>query len=313
MKDNAAFYYLCLLRIKGIGGFRVIELIRNADSSFNAWEKIDVTPSTKRQIENGVSQEIEKCEAQGFSLSCPSDASYPFNLKDFASVAPVVYSKGQYSPVDDLAVGVVGTRRFSDYGKEAAEFFVDGLARAKVTVVSGLMRGIDTFAHYQALKSGGRTLAVLGSGINVVVPPENRDLYDQIAKSGAVFSQFPLDLTPTAYTFPIRDELIAALSKVILVIEAPLKSGALITAKAALDQGKEVFVVPGEIFSPQSEGCHELIKNGARLVTNPQEILEDLGISAHQPKGMVDLDDSLLSSEEKTILGLLSQGVNEVN
>lgn len=314
MLSDEVFYYLCLLRINGLGGSRVMDLVKNNGSAGNAWENLQLSSNIKDEIANGVIREIEKAGSLGFWLSCPGSSTFPLNLAYFPQVAPVIYGKGEFHIVDEQSLAVVGTRRLSDYGKEVTEFFVQGLIMAKVTIVSGLMRGIDTIAHRAALKFGGRTIAVLGSGINVIVPLENGDLYHEIARSGAVVSQFSLDTQPTKFTFPIRDELIAALSRAILVIEAPEKSGALITAKFALDQGKEVYVIPGEIFSQQSVGCHELIKSGARLVTKPEEILEDLGLSLSViSKSLVDLDNTDLTSEEKTILLLLSEGVKETN
>ncbi|MAG44847.1 DNA-protecting protein DprA [bacterium] len=205
---------------------------------------------------------------------------YPKNLKNIYDPPAMLYIKGALEQVDDLAIGIVGTRKMSSYGKQVAHDLSFDLARAGMTIVSGLAQGIDTIAHKSALKANARTIAVLGSGLapSQTFPRENYNLAREISKNGAVISEFPLYMPPLAHNFPIRNRIISGLSRAILVIEAAQKSGAIITANQALDQGKDVFAIPGSIYSPVSKGTNDLIKAGAKLVTNSNDVLEELNL-----------------------------------
>ncbi|MBI3459231.1 DNA-protecting protein DprA [Candidatus Azambacteria bacterium] len=207
------------------------------------------------------------------------DQNYPPLLKEIFNPPQKLYLEGDFIESDfEKLIAIVGTRKFSSYGKEAAIYFAENLARAGLTIVSGLARGIDTFAHQSALEVGGRTIAVLGSGLSNIYPSENKQLARNIIKSGVLVSEFEPDEGPLPYHFPQRNRIIAGLSKATLVIEAPIKSGSLITARFALEQNREVFCVPGSIFSNNSEGTNYLISEGAKLVSDYREILREFGI-----------------------------------
>lgn len=220
--------------------------------------------------------ELELAAARGVRLLAYDDPAFPKPLLESADPPFLLYVKGSLRPSDTSSVGVVGTRQASRYGREQAERFGAGLARAGYAVISGLARGIDTYAHRGALASGGRTIAVVGCGLEHIYPPENRDLYMEIAATGAIVSEFPLELAPSRDTFPRRNRIIAGMSLGVLVVEAPVRSGALITAQQALELGREVFAIPGRIDQESSAGCHALLRSGATLVRDMADLLEGL-------------------------------------
>jgi len=215
------------------------------------------------------------------------DRAYPQRLLSIYDYPPVLYLRGTIQPIDELAVAVVGSRRASPYGLRVTRRLVAGLIRRGVTVVSGLARGIDTEAHRAALECGGRTLAVLGSGVDVIYPRENRALADRIIDRGAIVSEFAPGTTPEPGFFPRRNRIISGLSLGVVIVEAHRRSGALITARFAADQGREVYAVPGPIDHPGSLGPHRLIQDGAKLVTGVEDIFEEipqLRQAADEPK-----------------------------
>ncbi len=220
--------------------------------------------------------ELQGIETYQVTVRTLADADYPQALRWIVDPPSVLYMRGQLSPSHQLAVAVIGSRKPSPYGKMSAQRFSQTLAEHGYTVVSGLARGIDSLAHQGALKAGGQTLAVLGSGINMVYPPENQRLCEQICSQGAVLSEFPLHTKPDRWNFPRRNRIISGLSLGILVIEAAASSGSLHTARHALDQGREVFAVPGRINDPNSRGTNGLIKKGAKLVESIDDILDEL-------------------------------------
>jgi len=217
-----------------------------------------------------------------------NDAEYPKNLKTLHSPPKALYVNGSFREDDDFAVAIVGSRRASRYGIEMSEKLGFDLALRGVTVVSGMARGIDSAAHRGALKAKGRTIAVMGSGHDHIYPPENKKLYEEIVKSGAVVSEFENLMAPLAKNFPIRNRIISGLSIGLVVVEAAKNSGALITADFALEQGREVFAMPGKISSVTSEGTHALIKDGAKLVQSAEDITEELRL--HEIKLEVGID-----------------------
>lgn len=223
---------------------------------------------------------LARLERQGVRLLTIDDADYPQLLREVHDPPPVLYIKGELLASDRWAVAVVGTRRVTSYGRQVVERLVAELARAGLTIVSGLARGVDGVAHRVALEAGGRTIAVLGSGLDRIYPAEHSALARDIAASGAVVSEFPLGTPPDALNFPRRNRIISGLAMGTLVVEAGEASGALITADFALEQGREVFAVPGSILSAASAGPNRLIQEGAKLVTCAQDILEELNISA---------------------------------
>lgn len=207
-----------------------------------------------------------------------SDKDYPANLKGIYAPPKALYVNGALEKDDRAAIAIVGSRAATPYGLSTAYRLAGELASFGITVVSGLAVGIDTEAHKGALDRGGRTIAVLGSGLDVIYPPENKKLAQRIEKQGAVISEFPLGTPPNRYNFPRRNRIISGFSLGVVVVEASKDSGALITAKCALDENREVFAVPGKAGSVTSEGTHQLIKDGARLVENGEDIIEELGL-----------------------------------
>lgn len=221
--------------------------------------------------------EIQSCQQHGFSMLTPFEPGYPSTLGRIPDPPGLLFVNGDLLAADQLAIGIVGTRHASRYGLAQARSLATGLARAGYTIVSGLARGIDTEAHLAALEAGGRTIAVLGSGLCEIYPPENRELASRISSSGAVISEYLLNHKPKASSFPQRNRIISGLSLGVVVVEAAPQSGALISARHALEQDREVFAVPGRVDSRNSLGCHHLIRDGAKLVENVDHIVEELG------------------------------------
>lgn len=220
-----------------------------------------------------VEAELHEIEARGLKVITLRDADYPKALRAIEDAPPVLYLKGDYVEKDELAIAMVGTRRPSPYGVMIAEKLAKELGQMGFTIVSGLALGIDTATHRGALAAHARTIAVLGGGFLNIYPQENKNLMEEIARSGAVMSEFSLKTLPDRWTFPRRNRIISGLSRGVVVVEAPQRSGALITAKYALDQGREVFAVPGPITEEASKGTHQLIQQGAKLVTDIDDIL----------------------------------------
>jgi len=223
--------------------------------------------------------EVERLYRAGVKLANWHHPDYPPRLKEIPDPPPVLYFKGELLPSDERSVAVVGTRSPTAYGREAAARLASDLAGNDVTIVSGLARGIDSIAHQAALDSNGRTIAVVASGLDIVYPKEHTGLCQQIEERGAVIGEYPLGVRPDARSFPRRNRLISGITLGTLVIEAGEHSGALWTVQRALEQNREVFCVPGSIFSPASRGTNSLIQQGAKLVANHQDILEELNLS----------------------------------
>lgn len=234
------------------------------------------------KTEKEVEKEIREAERAGVEIITLFDDPYPINLKSIFDPPPVLYIKGKILREDLISVAVVGTRTPTSYGENAARKIVGELVERGFTIISGLARGIDRLAHVTALTQKGRTLAVLGNGIRIYYPPENRKLQDKIPESGAVISQFPLSTRSEKFNFPIRNQTICGLSLGTLVVEAAEKSGALITAANSVENGREVFAVPGKIDSPKSKGTNHLIKQGAKLVESADDIVSELSEEVRQ-------------------------------
>ena len=219
--------------------------------------------------------ELKRCEEFGCHVVTQDDAEYPEMLRQIYDPPIVLYVKGTLTAADKNGVAIVGSRQTTHYGIEVARKFGYQLAYVGVTVVSGGARGIDTAAHQGALSAKGRTICVLGTGINIVFPPENAELFARIAESGAVVSQYPFNRQADRQSFAIRNRIVAGMTLGTVVVEANLTSGALITANFAVEYGRQVFAVPGRIDSPRSKGCHDLIKKGAKLCEGAEDILSE--------------------------------------
>jgi DNA processing protein len=259
-----------------------------------------------------VERELRTCEQRGLTLLPLPDDRYPSALALLPDAPVILYMKGTL-PEGIVRVAVVGSRRATAYGRRVATGLSIGLASRGVEVVSGGARGIDTCAHLGALESGGRTVAVLGSGFLRLYPAENEALFDRIAAAGCVLSEFPLDTPPTPENFPRRNRLVSGLAAAVVVVEATERSGSLTTAGHALDQGREVLAVPGPVSSDQSAGCHRLIQQGAKLVQRVEDVLEDLspmyrgaiGPAPTPPPGREGPRLEGLDADEAAVLGLL--------
>lgn len=260
-------------------------------------------------------------ESRGIAVLIRGDESYPAPLDDIYAPPGALFVEGALRAEDLLAVAVVGMRTPSDYGRRMAREIAGGLAAHGVTVVSGLAPGVDTAAHRAALDAGGRTVAVLGCGLGVDYPPENHELREQIARQGAVISEFPWSTPPRPYHFPQRNRIISGLALATVVVEAAQRSGALLTARLALEQGKEVMALPGPVHTGRSAGCHRLIREGAHLVESVEDILATLPGYLARPQATKPApartaepapSDAPLSEEETALLELLRQGENTV-
>jgi DNA processing protein len=277
-----------LLSVEGLTRARA-ESIRK----FSQWDVVD--------------SQIRAMEKKGIAVICYGDPAYPELLKEVPDAPVVIYIKGTYQPDDRFGIAVVGSRKYSPYGESVTQKISGELAAAGFTVISGMARGIDTFAHRSALAAGGRTIAVLGSGLDVHYPAENKGLMDKIASSGCVISEFPLGTQPNRENFPRRNRLISGLSMGVLVVEAAAGSGSLITASIALEQNREVFSVPGNITSENSEGTNMLIRQGARMVLETEDIIAELapvlkGFMRTETKRTVEL-----STDEQGLCACLSR------
>ena len=258
-------------------------------------------------------QECERLEANWAQLVTFADAAYPDLLRWLPDPPPVLYVRGELLPEDKLAMAVVGSRRPSHYGQLMAKRFGAELAEHGFTVVSGLARGIDSLAHQGALQAGGRTIAVLGCGVNRIYPAEHRRLYDAVRGQGAVVSEFAFDTKPDRWNFPRRNRIISGLSLGVLVVEASDRSGSLLTAHHAVEQGREVFAVPGRIDVESSRGTHRLIQGGAKLTTGVGDVLDELpdavrtaALRQHAAaQALAEEAPADLSPQESQILALL--------
>lgn len=252
---------------------------------------------TQKKKELDPEKEFQKLITLKISLFLLSDPEYPALLKEIPSPPLGIYQKGVFNH-ESFKLGVVGTRRATIYGKSVTEKITKELIKYKIGIVSGLALGIDTFAHHTTADFGGETIAVLGSGIDNIFPSINKKLAEKIINNnGAIISEYPINTPPLKHHFPARNRIISGLSQGVLVVEAPEKSGALITARFALDQNRDVFAIPGPIFSQNSKGTNELIKAGAKLVTQAEDILTELNIDFESennekvlPSGLTDFE-----------------------
>lgn len=263
-------------------------------------------------------EEEGRARKVGARLVTIEDTDYPAALKKIHDPPLVLYARGTFDPRDRHAIAVVGTRSPSHYGLSMADRLSYQIAKAGFTVVSGLARGIDTVAHKAALKAGGRTIAVLGSALDQLYPPENQELADRIAENGVVISEYTMGRQPDRTTFPYRNRVISGLSEGVLVVEADRQSGAIITAGQAADQGRTVFAVPGRVDSPGARGCHMLIKQGARLCESIDDILEEFELLIPEAKARADKEmprrpEVSLSAEEQAVVKALWAGAVDVD
>lgn len=316
--DAEKIYFNAFNQFPEIGSVRFRRLLNFFPDLQTAW-RAGRTELLRAGLEEGVADKIlekrasidpesefEKLQSHGVELMTFRDETYPKLLREIPAPPMVLYKRGELLPQDELAVAIVGTRKMSPYGKRVSEDLVAGLLRAQISIVSGLALGIDALVHGAAMRFGGRTIAVLACGLDSVYPATNRILAEKImAGSGALLSELPLGMPPLKHHFPHRNRIIAGLSLGTVVIEAAADSGALITAQHALEQNRQVFAVPGSIYSPVSAGPNNLIKMGAKPVTSALDILEDLNLFGADVQ-IQTREIIAENSEEQKILGVLS-------
>lgn len=281
-------YWLGFNLVRGIGPVRLRALREAFGDMRHAWEApadaLRAVGLDRRALANllrarqqvNLDEVLAHVAASDAHVLTWDSADYPTLLKQIPDPPPVLFVRGTLLPSDEWAVAMVGSRKATPYGREVAHQLATGLARNGVTIVSGLARGIDGITHRAALEAGGRTIAVLGCGVDYIYPEEHRKLAEQIIENGALVSDYSMGTRPEASNFPPRNRIISGLSLGVVVVEASLKSGALITADFAADQGREVFAVPGSILSEDAAGCNRLLRDGAAVVTEARDILETL-------------------------------------
>jgi len=313
-------YWVATSAIPGVGSATFNYLLRYFKRLQKFWEapdekvnKLKLDAKTREAI-IGFRQKVDPkiylqaVYERGIKVVSLLDRDYPANLRQISDAPPVLYYKGSLLPQDDLAIAVVGARYATVYGRQVTEGLVLELVNAGLTIISGLARGIDSIAHRAAIDAGGRTIAVLGSGVDLIYPPENKSLAEKIVQNGAVVSEFPLGFPSVPSNFPARNRIISGLSLGVLVTEAAVDSGSLITAGCAAEQGREVFAVPGPVNSKMSVGCNNLIKEGVHPATEAADILQVLDIERKQRQQETrnqKLETKNLTKEERKILELL--------
>jgi len=312
MCDKDIKYWVGFSLISGIGRVRLNQLENYFGNLENAW---GATPSDLKQAgldssairaitsqcpKTSLEAEMKKLDRYGVKVLTWHDKDYPSRLKEIYDYPPVLYVRGTLLPEDEWYLAVVGTRRATAYGRQVTEEIVTDLTRSKITIVSGLAKGIDSVAHHSALEAGGRTIAVFACGLDIVYPSENANLARRIMQQGALISEYPLGTKPRADHFPRRNRIMSGLSLGVLVVEARERSGAMITAHLALEQNREVFAIPGSILSPASNGTNHLIQEGAKLIRDHTDILEELNLTAvaHQ----MELKEVIPTSDTESLL-----------
>lgn len=292
MNKKELQYWVGFNLVPKIGRVKVSQLEDYFGNLEKAWKagpgdlkQAGMDSGTIREIETwrpkiDLDSEMEKMEKTGVLAYTYHDKEYPARLKEIYDYPPLIYVRGSLTPEDEFCISVVGTRQASVYGRQVTEQMVEGLTRCKITVVSGLARGIDTVAHRRTLETGGRTIAIFACGLDTVYPSENLNLARNIINQGALISEYPVGAKPRPDNFPRRNRIMSGMSLGVLVIEAGEASGAMITAHMALEQNREVFAVPGSILSPVSKGTNKLIQEGAKLVRSCTDILEELNLTA---------------------------------
>ena len=323
-REQELQYWVSFHRIPGVGPATLLALKEAFGGLRGAW---DASPAdlraiglnenasrtiaeSRRSIDPAVEMErIAGADARVLLIDSPE---YPRLLREIPGAPAILYVRGSIELEDELAIAMVGTRKATAYGADMARRFANDFGKSDVTVVSGLALGIDTIAHHGVLDAGGRTIAVLGSGIDVMYPARNRKLAETVVNHGALISEYPLGTRPDARNFPARNRIISGLSRGVVVVEAPRKSGALITASFAADQGREVYAVPGSARSPSSSGCHKLIREGATLVTTARQVLEEMLIDATKAavQTRMELPDA---PDERALYNLIGAEPRHVN
>ena len=312
MTDKDIKYWVGFSITPGIGRVKLAQLENYFGNLENAWkaaptelkhaglDSSSVHAITSWRPKISLEAEMEKLDRYGVKVVNFNNPNYPSRLKEIYDYPPLLYVRGSLLPEDDWCLAVVGTRRATVYGRQVTEEIVTDLVQSKITIVSGLAKGIDSVAHNAALAAGGRSIAVFACGLDIVYPAENADLARSIIQQGALISEYPLGTRPRADNFPRRNRIMSGLSLGVLVTEADETSGAMITAHLALEQNREVFAIPGSVLSPASRGTNYLIQEGAKLVRDYTDILEELNLTAvaHQ----IEMREVMPASDTESLL-----------
>lgn len=315
-------YLVALALAPGIGNTRLKILLKHFKKAEKVWQTESkilreiLGESVYQKFESfrqktDPEQKVSEIEAKNIKITTLFEKTYPKRLKQIFDPPAVLYIKGSVD-ADEQALAVVGSRKLTSYGKEVTKLLISQLADASLTIVSGLARGVDSLAHQTALDVGLRTIAVFGCGVDIIYPPENKRLALEIEKNGALISEIPPGIAPSKGYFPARNRIISGLSLGVLVTEAGAESGSLITATQALEQNREVFAVPGPIYSQLSHGPSELIKQGAKLVTSAKDILDELNFDTEFREQKVKSIKGE-NEQENLIIGLLSNEVKHID
>ncbi|MFC2060816.1 DNA-processing protein DprA [Chloroflexota bacterium] len=312
MRKEDIKYWVGFSFIPGIGRVRLAQLENCFGNLEDAWkatsaelghsglDRSSIRAITTWRSKISLETEMEKLDRYKVKVLTWHDHDYPSRLREIYDYPPIIYVRGSLLPEDEWCLAVVGTRRATVYGRQVTEEIVADLARSKITIVSGLAKGIDSVAHHSALEAGGRTIAIFACGLDTVYPSENANLARSIIQQGALISEYPLGTRPRAEYFPRRNRIMSGLSLGVLATEAGEASGAMITAHLALEQNREVFAIPGSILSPASKGTNHLIQEGAKLVREYTDILEELNLTAvaHQ----IEMREIIPPSDTESLL-----------
>lgn len=316
-------YWLWLTNIKGIGDKKQGYLLNYfkepknifeaSESQLNSFMKIynifnskDKATLMKSRNADKITSYHDKIINMGINYITIDEPYYPFSLKNINNPPKVIYYRGKVPKNEGIKIAIVGSRKCTDYGKKVALYFANELSKLGVTIVSGMARGIDTAAHRGTLKEKGNTIAVLGCGINICYPKENINVMNEIIEKGTIISEYPINTTPSAGLFPLRNRIISGLSDGVLIVEAASKSGSLITADYALEQGRDVFAIPGRVFDKYSKGTNRLIKLGAKPIIDIQDILEEYNITINNKKENKQNIEEILEENEKMVYSCIS-------
>ena len=321
MNKNTPQFWIALNSVKGLGPVKIKALIEKYKTAASAFERLseelpalagNIPAIDKKALLEQAQKQLDRARELDVRIFTLADEDYPLHLKEIYAPPPVLFVKGSSEVFKKHSIAIVGTRRYTAYGKSATILLVKELVRKRLVIVSGLAQGIDTIAHQTCLENKGETIAVLGCGIDTCYPKENEQLSRRIMCAGAVVSEFPLGTQPESFNFPRRNRIISGLSAGVVVIEAPVKSGSLITANYALQQGRDVFAVPGSIFSAGSTGPFNLIKDGAIPVMSADDIVDNIQVISHAgitgalkafpgPEGAMKMPIEVLSSSERKV------------
>ncbi|QSX06561.1 DNA-processing protein DprA [Sedimentibacter sp. zth1] len=312
----------------GISTKTIEKLLEYFETPINIWDNLFEEKNNLKFLRSNILEElmkkkvnykeklIERLNNEKVSIITLLDEEYPIKLTNIINPPSILYCKGDIRCLNNLSIAIVGSRKATEYGKWCANKFSKELSNLGVTIISGLAYGIDTISHKSTLKNNGKTIGVIGSGINIVYPLKNRELYEEIeAKGSLIVTEYPFDREPIAANFPNRNRIISGLSSGILVIEAQDRSGTLITATHAAEQGKDVFAVPGNINSIFSVGTNKLIKDGAKLVMSVEDIIEEIRElrDINRDKAIRSIDYNSLNEVEKQIIALLEKGSMDID